>query len=261
MIHEILIVDDEPDIRRLIGQILADEGYQTATAANSREVFAFLDKRKPDAVILDVFLQGSDLDGLGILEELRRLYPRLPVIMISGHGTIETAVSALKRGAYDFLEKPFASERLTSLLKRALEVYRLREQNEELRSQLEDGHGIIGQSPWAERTRKDLPKLAKSNSRRAVGRRRWRAPFMQPLQGRRHRLWWSIAPPCAKMNLNVSCLVMRVPTTVTTRAIARGCWNVPRGEPCFCVKLRIYRWNARVRLPAFCKTPVLAPLA
>lgn len=165
MIQEILIVDDEPDIRRLIAQILGDEGFQTASAANSKEVFAFLDQRKPDAVILDVFLQGSDLDGLGILEELRRLYPRLPVIMISGHGTIETAVSALKRGAYDFLEKPFSSERLISLLKRALEVYRLREQYEELRSQLDESYSIIGDSSWADRTRKDLPKLAKSNSR------------------------------------------------------------------------------------------------
>ncbi len=165
MIQEILIVDDEPDIRRLIAQILGDEGFQTASAANSKEVFAFLDQRKPDAVILDVFLQGSDMDGLGILEELRRLYPRLPVIMISGHGTIETAVSALKRGAYDFLEKPFSSERLVTLLKRSLEVYRLREQNDELRSQLEETYSIIGHSPWAERTRKDLPKLAKSNSR------------------------------------------------------------------------------------------------
>jgi two-component system nitrogen regulation response regulator NtrX len=165
MTQEILIVDDEPDIRRLITQIMADEGYQTASAANSKEVFAFLDNRKPDAVILDVFLQVSDLDGLGILEELRRMYPRLPVIMISGHGTIETAVSALKRGAYDFLEKPFSSERLISLLKRGLEVYRLREQYEELRSQLDESHSIIGHSPWAERTRKDLPKLAKSNSR------------------------------------------------------------------------------------------------
>ena len=165
MTQEILIVDDEPDIRRLITQIMADEGYQTASAANSKEVFTFLDKRKPDAVILDVFLQGSDLDGLGILEELRRMYPRLPVIMISGHGTIETAVSALKRGAYDFLEKPFSSERLVTLLKRSLEVYRLREQNDELRSQLDESYSIIGDSSWADRTRKDLPKLAKSNSR------------------------------------------------------------------------------------------------
>jgi two-component system nitrogen regulation response regulator NtrX len=165
MSNEILIVDDEPDIRRLTAQILNDEGFRTTTAADSKQVFNYLDHNKPAAVVLDVFLQGSDLDGLGILDELNRMYPKLPIIMISGHGTIETAVAALKRGAYDFLEKPFPSERLISLVKRALEVYWLREKYSELRTQLSEPYVLIGQSAWTDRTRRELPKLAKSNSR------------------------------------------------------------------------------------------------
>lgn len=125
--HEILIVDDEPDIRLLIEGILADEGYETRLAADSDSAIAAFRERRPSLVVLDVWLQGSRLDGLGILNILHREEPSVPVIMISGHGTIETAVAALQHGAYDFIEKPFQADRLLVVVRRALEAPALRE--------------------------------------------------------------------------------------------------------------------------------------
>ncbi len=146
---EILIVDDEPDIRLLVEAILRDEGYEARSAGNADEALAAYRARKPSLVILDVWLQGSRLDGIGILEELHQEVPRVPVVMISGHGTIETAVAAIQRGAYDFIEKPFNSDRLLLVVKRALEAARLAAENAELRlrvgndtSLTGDGHGI-----------------------------------------------------------------------------------------------------------------------
>jgi two-component system nitrogen regulation response regulator NtrX len=107
MAHDILIVDDEADIRLLISGILQDEGYQTREAADSDAALVQLAHRRPHLLILDIWLQNSTLDGMGMLDVLKREYPELPVIMISGHGTIETAVNAIKNGAYDFIEKPF----------------------------------------------------------------------------------------------------------------------------------------------------------
>ena len=109
---EILIVDDEPDIRMLVEAILKDEGYEARCAGTSDEALAAYRARRPTLVILDVWLQGSKLDGIGILDVLHQEVPRVPVIMFSGHGTIETAVAAIQRGAYDFIEKPFNSDRL-----------------------------------------------------------------------------------------------------------------------------------------------------
>jgi two-component system nitrogen regulation response regulator NtrX len=109
---EILIVDDEPDIRMLIEAILRDEGFEARSAGTSDEAIAAYRARRPGLVILDVWLQGSKLDGIGILEVLHQEQPRVPVVMISGHGTIETAVAAIQRGAYDFIEQPFNSDRL-----------------------------------------------------------------------------------------------------------------------------------------------------
>ena len=125
MAHEILIVDDEPDIRMLIDGILRDEGYETRMAGDSDGALAAFRARRPSMVILDVWLQNSKLDGLGILRALHVEEPHIPVVMISGHGTIEMAVTAIQHGAYDFLEKPFQSDRLLLQARRALEAARL----------------------------------------------------------------------------------------------------------------------------------------
>ena len=147
---EILIVDDEPDIRLLVEAILRDEGFEARSAGNSDEAIAAYRARRPSLVILDVWLQGSKLDGIGILDVLHQEQPRVPVVMISGHGTIETAVAAIQRGAYDFIEKPFNSDRLLLVVRRALEAARLEAENAELRLRVGsetaltgEGHGIV----------------------------------------------------------------------------------------------------------------------
>ena len=120
MANDILIVDDEADIRELVAGILDDEGFTTRTAGDSDSASAQIATRRPDLVFLDIWLQGSKLDGLQLLEEIKRDHASLPVVMISGHGNIETAVAAIKSGAFDFMEKPFKSERLILVTTRAL---------------------------------------------------------------------------------------------------------------------------------------------
>ena len=133
MAHDILIVDDEADIRMLIGGVLKDEGYATRDAADTAQALAEIQARQPTLVILDIWLQGGGLEGIEILKQLRAEMPSVPVVMISGHGTIETAVEAIKIGAYDFLEKPFKSDRLLLVVERAIEAAQLRRENEELK--------------------------------------------------------------------------------------------------------------------------------
>src|SRR5579863_121470 len=133
MPSDILIVDDEADIRELVSGILQDEGYATRTAPNSDDALASVVTRRPNLVFLDIWLQGSRLDGLQLLDSLKMEHPELPVVMISGHGNIETAVSAIKRGAYDFIEKPFKADRLLLVAERALENSRLRREVKELK--------------------------------------------------------------------------------------------------------------------------------
>ena len=133
MAHDILIVDDEPDIRMLVEGLLSDEGYETRQAGDSDSALAAFRARRPSLVILDVWLQGSKLDGLGILETLQSEEPAVPVVMMSGHGTIETAVAAIQHGAYDFIEKPFQTDRLLLICRRAIEAARLSRENAELR--------------------------------------------------------------------------------------------------------------------------------
>ncbi|MGV6819427.1 MAG: nitrogen assimilation response regulator NtrX [Parvularcula sp.] len=133
MAVDILVVDDERDIRELIAGILEDEGHYPRTASNSDEVFAAVKERLPALVILDIWLQGSRLDGLAILDELKTAYPHLPVVIISGHGNIETAVAAIRKGAHDFLEKPFNADKLLLTVARALELTQLRRENLDLK--------------------------------------------------------------------------------------------------------------------------------
>src|SRR6201996_3852467 len=147
MAHDILIVDDEADIRMLVAGILQDEGYSPREAANSQEALARIRARQPNLVILDIWLQGSELDGIEILKIIRHEAPGLPVLMISGHGTIETAVAAIKIGAYDFIEKPFKSDRLLLLLERAIEGAKLKREYEELKLRAGVDAELIGQSP------------------------------------------------------------------------------------------------------------------
>jgi two-component system nitrogen regulation response regulator NtrX len=165
MAHEILIVDDEPDIRALIEGILADEGYETRQAHNSDTALAAFRARRPSLVILDIWLQNSRLDGLGILEAMNREEPQVPVVMISGHGTIETAVQAIQQGAYDFIEKPFKSDRLLLIAARALEAAKLRRENSELRLRAGPETELVGISQAMTQLRGAIERVAPTGSR------------------------------------------------------------------------------------------------
>ena len=165
MAHDILIVDDESDIRMLIGGILQDEGYATREAANSVQALARIRERQPGLLILDIWLQGSELDGIEILKIVRREAPQLPVLMISGHGTIETAVAAIKIGAYDFIEKPFKSDRLLLLVERAIEAARLRRDFEELKLRAGVDAELVGRSSVMNHLRQQIEKVAPTGSR------------------------------------------------------------------------------------------------
>src|SRR5271165_5557267 len=165
MAHDILIIDDEPDIRLLIEGILRDEGYDTRGAADSEAAFNAFRARRPSLVILDVWLQGSRMDGLRILETFQSEEPAVPVVMISGHGTIEMAVGAIQQGAYDFIEKPFQSDRLLLVVRRALEAAALARENAELRLRAGPEAGLIGDSPVMAHLRGQVEKVAPTGSR------------------------------------------------------------------------------------------------
>jgi two-component system nitrogen regulation response regulator NtrX len=165
MAADVLVVDDEADIRDLVAGILSDEGYEVRTASDSESALAAVRARRPSLLILDIWMQGGGMDGLELLDLLKALDPDLPVIMISGHGNIETAVSAIKRGAYDFLEKPFKSDRLLLVVDRALEAANLRRENRRLRTQAIMPEGLIGKSMPAQHLRQMIAKLAAANSR------------------------------------------------------------------------------------------------
>ncbi len=165
MANEILIVDDEPDIRLLIEGILEDEGYTVRQAADSDAALAAFRMRRPSLVILDIWLQGSRLDGLGILKALMSEEPHVPVVMISGHGTIETAVAAIQLGAYDFIEKPFKSDRLLLIIRRALEAARLAQENAELRLRAGYESNLTGHSPAITTLRAAVERVAPTGSR------------------------------------------------------------------------------------------------
>ena len=163
---EILIVDDEPDIRSLLADILADEGYSARVAADSTSALAMIDAMPPPALaILDIWLEGSQLDGMELLERVRAMHPELPVLMISGHGNIETAVTAIKRGAYDFIEKPFKTDRLLVLVSRALEAARLKRENAELRLRVGNESAMVGHTAAMNALRAAAQKVAPTGSR------------------------------------------------------------------------------------------------
>src|SRR5689334_22723034 len=165
MAADVLVVDDEVDIRELVAGILADEGYSVRTANDSESALAAIRARKPSLLILDIWMSGGGMDGLELLDMVKALDADLPVIMISGHGNIETAVSAIKRGAYDFLEKPFKSDRLLLLVSRALEAASLKRENRRLRRQAITPDGFIGRSAAAQHLRQLVAKVGPANSR------------------------------------------------------------------------------------------------
>lgn len=165
MANDILIVDDEPDIRELIAGVLEDENYAVRTAGTAEKALEEVRKRAPSLVVLDVWLQGSDMDGLSLLKFLKSIDPLMPVIVISGHGNIETAVAAIRRGAYDFIEKPFKSDRLLHLVERAIESSELKKENAALKSIAGTSENWIGDSAAANALRAAIEKVAPTNSR------------------------------------------------------------------------------------------------
>jgi len=165
MSADILIVDDEADIRDLVAGILQDEGHRTRLARDSDEALRAIEDRKPHLVILDIWLQGSRLDGLEVLTIMKRTYPDLPVVIISGHGNIETAVTAIKRGAYDYIEKPFKADRLVLVALRALEASQLKREVKELKERSVVSAEMIGKSPAINQLKNNIDKAAPTNSR------------------------------------------------------------------------------------------------
>src|SRR6187455_3545982 len=165
MASEILVVDDEADIRDLVAGILQDEGYVTRTARNSDDALAAIVARRPNLLFLDIWLQGSKLDGLQLLDAVKQEHADLPVVMISGHGNIETAVAAIKSGAYDFIEKPFKADRLVLVADRAFENSRLKREVKQLKQLAPIASTLIGKSPAVNQLRQTIEKVAPTNSR------------------------------------------------------------------------------------------------
>jgi len=165
MMSDILVVDDEVDIRDLVCGILDDEGYETRSAHDADSALSAISDRVPRLVFLDIWLQGSRLDGLALLDEIKLRYPELPVVMISGHGNIETAVSAIRRGAYDFIEKPFKADRLVLVAERSLETSKLKREVIDLRKRSGDPGELIGTSVAISQLKQTIEKVAPTNSR------------------------------------------------------------------------------------------------
>ena len=165
MSKDVLIVDDEAAIREVVAALLQDEGYKPRQAANSDQAFSEIDRRIPDIVLLDIWLEGSKLDGMEILDRLRQQWPTLPIVIFSGHGTIEMAVQAIKNGAYDFIEKPFKTDRLLLTMQRAFEISKLKRENEQLKIKGGDDTELLGASPSLVRVRQSIERVAPTNSR------------------------------------------------------------------------------------------------
>ncbi len=195
MSSDILIVDDEADIRELVAGILDDEGYRTRTARSSDDALAQIEQRRPHLIFLDIWLQGSRLDGLQLLESIKELHPEIPIVMISGHGNIETAVAAIKKGAYDFIEKPFKADRLVLVAERALEAQALKREIKDLKARSGEPDRMIGQSSVLSQLRQQLervaPPMRASSSPAPLARARSlpRAPSMRCQAAQPGRSW------------------------------------------------------------------------
>lgn len=252
MAHEILIVDDEPDIRMLIEGILSDEGYETRVAASADTALAAFRARRPSLVILDVWLQGSDMDGLAILQAMKAEEPSVPVVMISGHGTIETAVAALQHGAYDFIEKPFQADRLLVIVRRALEASRLARENEELRIKAGQDTELYGNSAQIAAVRNQIEKVAPTGSRVLIsgGPGSGKEVAARMIHARSKRKMGPLlrltAPLWHRDGLRKNCSGLKVARKVW--AVAQGFWNVRMVARCCWMKWQTCRWKRRARL-------------
>ncbi|MEG9861128.1 MAG: sigma-54 dependent transcriptional regulator [Parvularculales bacterium] len=164
-IADILIVDDEAEIRNLIAGVLSDDGYETRVATGCAEAFSAIEDRIPRLILLDIWLQNDSMDGLRILEQLKENYPEIPVVMISGHGNIDMAVSSIKKGAYDFIEKPFRADHLIQTIRRVIETTRLRRENQELLARAGGIIELVGKSPAVMLMRQTVEKIAPTSSR------------------------------------------------------------------------------------------------
>ncbi len=165
MTSDILVIDDEADIRELVSGILEDDGHQVRTAHNSDEALEAMRRRTPSLVVLDVWLQGSRIDGLELLTMFKEIDPEMPVVVISGHGTIETAVAAIRKGAYDFVEKPFTADRLLVVIQRAMEAARLKREIMVLKARSVASDELIGSSAVMAGLRSAVDRVAQTNSR------------------------------------------------------------------------------------------------
>jgi two-component system nitrogen regulation response regulator NtrX len=162
----ILIVDDEEEVRTLIAEVLSDEGYATTQASNEQEAISSIKKNIPDLVFLDLWLENNEVAGIGILEKIKSIHYDIPVVMISGHGTVDLAVEAIKKGAFDFIEKPFVIDRLLITCNRAVELYKLKKENITLKHNSRDSDVYtVGVSPFAAGIRQAMEKIAVTNSR------------------------------------------------------------------------------------------------
>ena len=165
MKYDVLIVEDEDDIRTMIGGILEDDGYEVRLTAKSDEAITALRSRKPSLMILDVWLKGSSMDGIELLDSIKKSHTNMPIIIISGHGTVETAVSAIRKGAYDYIVKPFKADKLLVTCKRALENARLKSENEELKGRSFHDIALVGSSSHVVQLKQKIMKIAATNSR------------------------------------------------------------------------------------------------
>jgi len=165
MKYDVLIVEDEDDIRDMVAGILSDEGYDVRQASMSEQAVEAVKARVPSLIVLDVWLKGSSMDGIELLDHFKASHPNLPIIIISGHGTVETAVSAIRKGAFDYIVKPFKAEKLLVTVQRALENARLRRENEELKGRSPTDDKLIGHSSTISQMRTKIAKIAPTNSR------------------------------------------------------------------------------------------------
>ena len=165
MTKEILVIDDNLDIRKLISGILKDQGLMVREAANFDQALLEINKKLPDVAIIDVKLDKGDNDGLELLNHLKKIDEDVPVIMISGHANVQMAVDSLKLGAFEFIQKPFSTERLLNFLNRAIENVDLKKEKRNLESKLFHSYEVIGNSQPMQKVKSLISKLANTESR------------------------------------------------------------------------------------------------
>ena len=165
MSTEILIIDDNPDIRNILNDLIKDAGYKTRVAANYNQALIEIDKKLPDVAIIDVKLDKGDNDGIELLSHIKNKNKDIPVIIISGHANIEMAIKSLKSGAFEFIQKPFDQERLLNFVKRAVENYDLKKENQELQTKLFHSFDLVGSSQNITKINEQIKKLALTDSR------------------------------------------------------------------------------------------------